>query len=152
MSFYKYDPKGNKIRNRVTLDCSGDDPITEQQHIKEVNINNIVKRHGMDVIAKTAQMMSPSMRFDDVTGNDFQEAMLKVTQANNEFLKMPSELRAKFDNNPALFLDYVQNPDNIESLYDMGLAERPSPIEPIKVDVVTPAPVAPTTESETPPA
>lgn len=128
--FGKYNEKGKLIRNRVTIDCQkaieeGKDIIrTEQNHKDEVNINNIIRRHGIDLIQQVATMQAPAMQWDDVTGNDFQEAMFKVTKAQQTFDQLPSDIRKKFDNNPAVFLDYVQNPDNVDSMIDMGLAIR----------------------------
>lgn len=140
--FARYDSKGKVKRNRVCIDCqakieSGEEEIIVEQHHKaEVNINNIVKRHGMDIIQKTALLNSPNMQWDDVTGNDFQEAMFKVTKAQQTFEQLPSDLRKQFDHNPAKFLDFVQNPENKEKLYDMGLAIKPDEVKPQKVEVV----------------
>lgn len=145
--FAKYDDQGNLVRNIVVIDCSSDEPLTEQSHKSEVNINNIVKRHGMDLIAKTALLKTPEYVFDDVTGNDFTEAMLKVTKAQQQFDAMPSQIRKKFDNSAAQFMDFVQNPDNTDALIDMGLAKRVPPEQPIQVEVITP----PTPNPETPP-
>lgn len=149
MSFYRYNSDGTKFhKDGVVCDCSKDEPITEQQHVKEVDINRIVKKYGMDMIQKTNLLMSQDFQFDDVAGNDFQEAMFKVTQAQQHFDSLPAEIRKKFDNSPAQFLDFVQNPSNADQLVDMGLAVRqPEPV-PIQVEVTNPTP----TSSETPPA
>lgn len=134
---YAYDENGKIIRNRVTVDCSGDEPLTEQSHKKEVDINHIIKKHDSTVLASTAALMANELRFDDVTGNDFQEAMFKVAKGNEAFMELPSELRKKFDNSPAMFMDFVQNPDNLEQMYDMGLAIRPVAEEPVRVIMET---------------
>lgn len=149
--FTRIDETGTIIRNKVGLDCSGDDLITEQSHAAEVNINAIVKKHGIDLIAKTNALLSPTFRFDDVTGNDFTEAMNILSKAQNTFDSMPSQIRKEFDNNPAKFLDFVQNPDNADKMVDMGLAHPPQPpAEPVEVVVTQPV----TTEviPETPPS
>ena len=49
--------------------------------------------------------------------------METVTKANTMFEELPSRARAKFNNSPEQFLEYVQNPDNQESLHDMGLLD-----------------------------
>ena len=55
--FRKYDTNGVEIRNRQILTIPEDEEIrVEQNHKDEVNINNIVKRHGLDLIAKTAAL------------------------------------------------------------------------------------------------
>ena len=38
-------------------------------------------------------------------------------------MDLPAEIRATFDNNPATFLDYAQDPENNQALMDMGLIE-----------------------------
>lgn len=131
--------KDKNLRHRVVVDCSDDIPITEQNHKAEVNINNIVSRHGMDLINKVAAMQLPNMHFDDVTGNDFMEASLIIRKAEQSFSKMPSKIRKEFDNNPALFLDFVQNPDNKDKLVEMGLANAPKPAPaPVMVTISNP--------------
>lgn len=137
--FAKYDENGDLIRNKVVIDCSDDEPITEQSHKSEVDINNIIRRHGTDMIQKTAMLQSQTFQFDDVTGNDFQEAMFKINKAQESFDSLPSQIRKRFDNNPAVFLDYVQNPDNLAEMRDLGLAQRlPDPAQPIEVVVTNP--------------
>lgn len=139
--FAKYDDLGNVERyTEAVIDCqkaveNGEEILTEQSHKEEVDINNIISRHGVELIQKTALLASKEFQFDDVTGNDFQEAMYKVAKAQQTFDSMPSQIRNKFQNNPAVFLDYVQNPDNKQALYDMGLAVPPPPPATVKVEV-----------------
>lgn len=125
MAFAIYDKTGKIKRNAVVLDCSNDPLITEQSHKSEVDINNIIRRHGVDMIAKAAALQAPNMRFDDVTGNDFQEAMNIILKAEDSFNQLPSKIRKEFNNNPAEFLDFVQNPDNKDRMIELGLAEAP---------------------------
>jgi phage internal scaffolding protein len=151
MSFmrYKETKDGLKLdRKKVVIDCSNDEILTEQSHAREVNINQIIKRHGIDLIAKTNAVLKPTFRFDDVSGNDFTEAMNILTNAQKTFGSLPSEIRKEFDNSPAQFLDFVQNPDNQDKMIEMGLAQRIPEEQPINVNVVNQTP----TESETPPS
>lgn len=141
--FLKYDDEGRPIRRRVVLDCSNDEPITEQNHAAEVDINNIIKRHGMDMIQKTTQLQGVEFQFDDVTGNDFQEAMQKITKAQQTFDSLPSQIRKEFDNNPAQFMDFVHNPENQDRMIELGLAERRPVDQPIEVVVTNPNPETP---------
>lgn len=145
MSFTLYDMDGNPIRNRVVVDCSNDVPLTEQSHLEEVNINAIVKRHGIDLINKVAAMRTSEYMFDDVTGNDFQEAMNILVKAGDGFSQLPSAVRKQFDNDPAKFLDFVQDSNNQEQLVEMGLATRIPEQQPVEVTVTNPV-----TNTETP--
>lgn len=52
---------------------------------------------------------------------DFQRSMNIVTSATQMFETVPSQIRKKFGNDPAAFLDFVQNPENYDSIKEMGL-------------------------------
>ena len=145
--FTRYDENGKNLRRRTTISFKNETLMTEQAHAKEVNINNIVKRHGIDLIQKTSKLMSPEFQFDDISGNDFTEAMLKITKAQQTFDQLPSELRKQFNNAPGEFMDFVQNPDNMEQMVEMGLAQRPTIDPPIQVEVTN----STTPNPETPP-
>jgi hypothetical protein len=140
MSLYKYNKDGTIRRyKKAVIDCSKDKLLTEQSHADEANINKIIARHGMDMIQRVAAMTTPEYLMDDIPTNDFQEAMLIVTKAQQTFEQLPSDTRKKFNNSPAEFIDYIQNPENEESLVTMGLAQRkPEPDQPIQVIVTNP--------------
>jgi hypothetical protein len=133
---------------KAVIDCSKDEVITEQSHKEDVNINNIIKKHGMDMIQKTALLKSQEFVFDDVTGNDFQEAMQKVTRAQQTFDDLPSEMRKRFDNNPAKFMDFVHDDSNLQEMYDLGLAMPPEETQPVEVQVVNQPTETPPTEPQ----
>lgn len=144
MAFSKRNVDGDIVRNRVAIMFDPDEQITEQHHKDEVNINNIIKRHGLDMIAKTASVIQ--MQFDENPNNDFTEVMTMMVKAKDSFESLPSKIRKEFDNDPAKFVDFVRNPDNAEQMYDLGLAERPQEPKPIEVVVTNPPP------AEAPPA
>jgi phage internal scaffolding protein len=148
MSFYKYNTDGTVIRNRHGLDCQqaiedGEEVRVEQHHKDEVNVNNIVRKHGMELITKVAALQE--FTYDDVVGNDFQESMNILLKAADAFESVPSDIRKQFDNDPAKFLDFVHNPDNKDQMITWGLMEAPVEQKPIEVVVTNPPPV------ETPP-
>lgn len=137
MSFYKTDSENNVIRRRVILDRPEDEPVlTEQSHKDEVNINNIVKRHGMDLIQKTAALQE--FVFDDNPNNDFQEMMNMMLNAEKSFSSIPSEIRKHFDHDAAKFMDFVRNEENRDQLIEWGLAKAPEEIQPVEVVVMNP--------------
>ena len=150
MSFIRRNELGDPVRvTTAVIDCSNDEPLTEQHHKKDVDINQIIKKHGMDMIAQTSLLQSREFQFDDVTGNDFQEAMEISAKAEQSFNSLPSQIRKKFDNSPAQFLDFVQNPSNQDAMIELGLAQRIEVPPPIAV-TVTNEPTA-QTNPETPP-
>lgn len=145
MGFFMLDEDGNPKRaKRIVIDCqkaieNGEKYIVEQSHKDEVNINNIVRKHGADLVAKVAALQK--FEYDDVTTNDFQEMMNIMIKARDTFDKVPLDIRKRFGHDPAEFMDFVHNPDNAQALIDMGLAEPPEPPPaPVQVQVVNPDP------------
>jgi phage internal scaffolding protein len=134
--FRKYDTDGNQLG----IDKGGhvfEESKTEQSHKSEVDINNIVKRAGAgELVAKVNALQN--WTYDDVTNNDFQEAMNAIIKARDTFSSVPSEIRKRFDNDPAAFMDFVRNPDNKQELVEMGLATAPETPGPIEVIVTNP--------------
>jgi len=154
MPFTKTDSNNEIIRNRIQYTQPEDEEIrVEQSHKQEADINNIVRKHGLDLIAKTAAMQT--FRYDENPSNDFQEVMQAVITAEQSFNSIPSDIRKKFDNNPAKFMDFIYNPENKQAMIDMGLSPEPEPKPaPVEVQITnseTPTPVeVQITNSETP--
>lgn len=124
-SAYNYDR--DMVSQQTSLFC--DDPSLAQQHMAEdADINVIVKRFGI-----TGQLPQGVRlpEYGDFTGvHDYRSALEAVQAAEEDFSALPADLRAKFDNNPQLYLDFVENPSNKEQLYELGLAERVAPPPP----------------------
>lgn len=149
--FRAYDKNGKlKKRNDPGIDCqkaieNGEKIRVEQHHESNTNINKIVKKHGADLIAKVSELSQ--FKYDDVTGNDFQETMNAMIRARDTFSQVPSAIRKQFGNDAAAFMDFVHDPANADKLVEMGLANSPEPPpEPVKVEITNPTPPA-----ETPP-
>lgn len=145
MSFYLRNKKGDIVRKRVQVDFSDEPVLTEQAHAKSSDINEIVRRHGISAFDRqyVQMLQSGEFRFDDVSGNDFHEASVIIARANESFGQLPSSLRAKFENDPSKFLDFVQNPDNSEQLIELGLATPPAPEPVVRVEVANPTALSP---------
>jgi phage internal scaffolding protein len=140
MSFYK---KGG-IRNAV--DCQqaildGEEIRVEQSHKKKQDINEIVKKHGGNLELIAANSNLQAMEMDEIPTNDFQEMMEMVVKAQQTFESIPSKIRARFNHNPAEYLDFIRNPANQDEMVSMGLATIPEPEPepvPVQVEVVNP--------------
>lgn len=116
------------------------DPGAIQSYKDQVDINNVMAQ--MARTGATEWLNHRQGTFEDVTGIDFQTCMDTLLRAQGAFDDLPSNIRNRFQNNPALFLDYVHDPANREEMYSLGLAVRP------EVSVAPPvaapaAPVAP---------
>lgn len=112
--------------------------LTEQQHKDRVNINRIMQRARKGAGVPIYDKQATYGDFSNVL--EYQECMNRLVQAENDFQKLPAEVRKKFDNDPAKLIDFMQNmgddPAMIEEAIEIGLVERqPEPVIP-KVEVV----------------
>lgn len=111
---------------RQKLEFLEDDGMTEQKHKDDTDINVLLsrfdRRHALEFRSDNVGHFGFA---DAVT---FQDAMYIVAKGNSMFEEMPSHLRQKFENNPAKFLSFVQNPENAEKMVKLGLARTPEDI------------------------
>jgi len=67
-------------------------------------------------------------QYADVSSQeDFQSALQTLQDANDMFDTLPAKVREKFQNDPGQFLAFVENPDNIDEMAELGLLDRPPP-------------------------
>lgn len=112
---------------RVQLTCN--DPSLAKQHLKdECDIDFILKKHRETGMLTHINTGKPNYG-DFMTSSDYHEAMNAMHKANESFATLPSEIRAKFANNPADFIAFAQDPQNAQEMIDMGLSnERPATV------------------------
>jgi len=60
---------------------------------------------------------------------DFQDAYNHIQQVKQDFMQLPSRVRARFDNNPANVVRFVDNPANAVEAIKMGLFNMPEGYE-----------------------
>lgn len=115
---YNYDVDEASIED--ALECK--DASLAQQHMKdECDINTILKNFG---VTGELPMTSKVPTYGDFTGvNDYHSAMNVVAQANSAFAELPAELRARFDNDPAKFVEFFNDEKNREEAIALGLVE-----------------------------
>ena len=95
---------------------------TKQSFKDECNINKIMAR-----FQKTGAIdhyMTYSPQYGDTTACGLHEAMNIVANAETMFEELPSSLRKKFHNDPAEFLEFVQDEKNLEEMRELGLAKK----------------------------
>lgn len=100
---------------------------TKQSMQDECDINKLMKRYEKTgLIDHVNRHQGQYGNF--VTGEDYHGHLTQVLAAQAAFGTLPSAIRARFDNDPASFLNFVQNPENEAEMIKMGLAEgRPPP-------------------------
>lgn len=125
-------------KNRVLLECP-EKPFgrTKQSFRDESDINNIVARFIKTGTLEFVRKNEP--RYGDVIGADFQAAQNIIATANSMFSELPAKLRGRFDNDPAAFFNFIQDPASRDEARTLGL---------LKPEV---APAAPAAGAPTPP-
>lgn len=131
------------LKERVRLQCaptSSDPSRTKQSFKAECDINTIIARFLRTGILDYAE--KHEAQYGDATGVDFTEAMQTVAKAQSMFNDLPSALRNRFKNEPALFLDFIHDDKNRDEARKLGLLKpEPAPApEPVKTATAAPAP------------
>lgn len=93
--------------------------LTEQAHKDTTDMNKILADYHRTGLLRHAKQNEG--RYDDVTAQDFTEAMTIVANAKSMFEELPSNIRKEFHNQPEQFLNFVQNPKNAPEMLRMGI-------------------------------
>lgn len=124
----------NKFSTRKPVVVDTGPGLTKQNHKDECNVNLILARYQKTGVIEHRQEFEA--QYDDATGVDFQEAMNLVISAENMFKELPSTVRKEFENDPGKFMTFVNNPENMEKMIEMGLAVEQVPEPPVQVEVI----------------
>ena len=98
-----------------------DEPSMAQQHFKdECDVNNILRKYESTGLVTHVANGTPSYGdFSSVL--EFQQAQNILIEAQDAFEALPASLRKRFDNDPAVMLEFIENPDNREEAEKLGL-------------------------------
>lgn len=120
--------------DRVGIDFADDEGMTEQSHKDSCDMHLIMRQYAeTGLVTHRAQYDGQYM--DMASAPDFQAAMDTVAKAASMFESVPSSIRNEFNNDPARFLDFMQDSKNFEKIAEMGLdnSHLPTPVEPAVV-------------------
>lgn len=93
--------------------------MTDQSFKKETDINRIIRKGVVDLGVS-------DMVFADTTQfADFQEQRDAIAFVHEQFDRLPSELRRRFENDPANLIDFMADPDNEAASIELGLRPKP---------------------------
>lgn len=97
--------------------------MTKQEFKDECDINKLMARYRHSSLIPHVNRYRGS--YEDVTGAvSFQEAQEVLARANDAFMSLPSDIRARFDNDPGLFLEFATDARNVDELVKLGLAVK----------------------------
>lgn len=116
-SEHNYD---TRAASRETALFCKDPSRAKQSMLAETDINEIMRRFGKTgVLPQSVRIPT----YDDFTGvNDYQTALNAMIAADDSFMQMPADVRKRFHNDPAEFVEFCSNPDNLSEMRKLGLA------------------------------
>lgn len=119
--------------------------VTRQEFQDECDVNILMARYDKTGLFPTMAAPAAPRYFDaSEVPTDFRDVMDHMLAADAAFMTLPAKVRREFDNDPASFVEFAQNPDNLSKMREWGLAapER-VPDPPMRVEVVNPPPAPP---------
>ncbi|AXL14600.1 internal scaffolding protein [Microviridae sp.] len=111
----------NTIRPRPsTISFKKHPSMTEQAHKEDVCIQNILRKsRKTGIITHVNQYKGEYLNMIDAP--NFQEYQNILAEASSMFESVPSHIRQDFDNDPAKYLAFMQNPENFDEIEKYGL-------------------------------
>jgi len=118
-----FDGLADTFSESTSLFCP-EPTLTQQQFADEADINTIVNK-----FLRTGEMPDEVSRpqFGDFTQtvNNYQDALNLVLAADEAFNSLPAAIRTRFDNDPAKYVEFFENPKNADEAIELGLALKP---------------------------
>jgi phage internal scaffolding protein len=116
-----------KIYERVQTHFT-EPSLTRQEFKDECDLGLTLRRFGKTIDGRralqNAQGFAEGLHFDDVSHiTDFRSAQDAIIAGKAAFMQLPAMLRRRFDNDPAYFLDFVTNPQNLDECRALGLVK-----------------------------
>lgn len=121
---------GNYDMNAASVESGlacQDESLAHQASREEADINTMVRRFGLTGKLPLLDELPQFGEFDEVF--DFHSAMNAVAAARQSFMTLPGELRARFMNDPGVFVDFCSDERNRAEAERLGLL-KPAPLLP----------------------
>lgn len=116
---YNYDK--NAASDESGLAC--EEPSLAQQHFKdECDINNILRQFNITGLLPQSPL---SPRYGDFSGiTDYHSALNAVIAAEDQFMALPAEIRARFQNDPEALINFLSDDANKDEAIKLGLVDQ----------------------------
>lgn len=120
-SAYNYD--ADVVSSETGLAIDLEEGVTQQSFKDECDINEIVRRFGLSGEIPGDFRAPVSGDFSGVS--DFHTAMNAVRDAQERFMMMPAELRARFNHDPGRLMAFLDDRGNYDEAVKLGLVQLP---------------------------
>jgi phage internal scaffolding protein len=132
---YNYDTIA--ASNESGLACE-EPSLAQQQFRDECDINSILKRFNITGELPNAPV---SPKYGDFTGiSDYKTALDQVMATEDEFFSLPAPIRARFNNDPAELINFLDNDENRQEAEKLGLVDPKTTLDAPAVEEKTPTP------------
>lgn len=147
-----------EVQKKLVLVCP-DQGVTIQAESDATNIHRIMANYGRT--QELTHIAANMPTFGDFTNSpSMQEALNQIIAGKEEFMKLPADVRAHCKNDPAVFIEFIEDPANRELHLEFNLVtptkEEKATARRIRqakrVPKETPVPPTPPTEVKSPPA
>ncbi len=118
----------NRRQHVITFENAED--LCEQTHKEDCDVNTIMRKFQKTGIIE--HRAKHGLQYGNVPAMDYREAMETVAISNSMFEELPSKARQYFDNDPAKFLEFTENPENIEKLATLDIGLGKPVLRPVK--------------------
>lgn len=121
-SAYNYDTMA--VSDETGLKCE-DPSLTVQSSKDECDINIMLENMARGVLPVENPRI-PQYGDFSTSASDYHTALNMVLAARESFDSLPAKIRARFDNDPAQMLSFLDDPDNRSEAIELGLISSPS--------------------------
>lgn len=115
-------PKEREKRSTLFGTVPVGDSLTVQADARDADINVIVDRYVRTGHIPALSRVPSYGDFDGIS--DYRTALHAVRAAEEQFMALPAKVRSRFENDPAAFVDFCEDPANRVELADLGLLSK----------------------------
>lgn len=145
----QYDYNRDAIERALSDSRPVGDTMTEQHHAADADLNVVLRRFGVTDGSKIPTdagiRIDPSWYGDFSNAVDLHTALEQMRAAEERFMTLPAELRAKFDNRWTHLHDWVNDPRNLDEAIALKMLTPPKdwipPENRPKPTIPTPTPI-----------
>lgn len=103
------------------VDCSKEPSLTVQSEAEKCDINYIVARAIAGEFVDHMASRPGEFGVDVSMVQDYKSALDFVQEADRQFMELPAGIRNRFDNDPGKFLQFLDDPKNVEEGRKLGI-------------------------------
>lgn len=116
------------FRENGTISCrtiNNEPSMTIQSERDKCDLNIVKAIYDKTGVMNNIRTDQP--RYGDFTSShDYHELLFRAQQAQDDFMLLDAQIRARFDNDPGKLLDFVNDPKNAAMALQLGLIKAPA--------------------------